>query len=111
MQWERDEAWFMGVSLIVRLVSPRNSCRRTIVGGSKGWVGLHQLSVPSLTGSVVQQLLHKHPIVTSQLLSRSREAATHMQARPAQSPHIPTHARCGSGANTCVAPPLVRRTT
>lgn len=28
MQWEREEAMFMGVSLMVQLVSPRNSCRR-----------------------------------------------------------------------------------
>lgn len=26
MQWERLEARFMGVSLMARLVSPRNSC-------------------------------------------------------------------------------------
>lgn len=28
MQWLRDEAWFMGVSDMVRLVSPRKSCRQ-----------------------------------------------------------------------------------
>ena len=28
MQCEREDAMFMGVSLMVRLVSPRNSCRK-----------------------------------------------------------------------------------
>ena len=28
-QWEREEAWFMGVSLMVLFVSPRNSCRES----------------------------------------------------------------------------------
>jgi hypothetical protein len=31
MQWLREDAWFIGVSEIVRLVSPRNSC-----GNAKG---------------------------------------------------------------------------
>lgn len=30
MQWLREEAWFMGVSEMVRLVSPRNSCRARV---------------------------------------------------------------------------------
>lgn len=29
MQCEREEAMFMGVSLMVRFVSPRNSCKST----------------------------------------------------------------------------------
>jgi hypothetical protein len=40
-QWEREEAWFIGVSLMVRLVSPRNSWQG-VVGfcfGVCGWGG------------------------------------------------------------------------
>lgn len=37
MQWEREEAWFMGVSLMVRLVSPRNSWGQRGGGGGGGW--------------------------------------------------------------------------
>jgi hypothetical protein len=29
MQWLREDAWFIGVSEIVRFVSPRNSCGNT----------------------------------------------------------------------------------
>lgn len=43
MQWLREEAWFMGVSEMVRFVSPRNSCRPAEFGTQPEW-NIHKSS-------------------------------------------------------------------
>ena len=46
MQWEREDARFMGVSLMARLVSPRNSCMRCL---DQAWLGSN-MAMPGFRG-------------------------------------------------------------
>ena len=62
MQCEREDAAFMGVSLMVRLVSPRNSCIRhaaPVLSQTAAQMCLHQACIPRLEHTL--HALHVKP--------------------------------------------------